>query len=165
MSDDLTGDDLTTDDLTTDDLLALAQKWESLAAEAREQTRLTHASDLSRAAYSEGVVRTYLAAAADLRDLLAPASPEPPAAPPQYLAVTEREAAEILRRAGLFVRTLTLHPDGVFSAMFSRLQPITLESRIRELTAADARVVVLDSGSLRDSGDPFIDFAFTAPDS
>jgi hypothetical protein len=157
------GDEPPGGDLTTDDLLALAQKWESLAAEAREQTRLTHASDLSRAAYNEGVVRTYLAAAADLRALIRPVESEASSAPPQYLAVTEADAADVLRRAGLFTRSLTLHPDRVFSAVFSRLQPLTLESRIRELTAADPRVVVLDSGTLRDSGDPYIDFAF-APD-
>ena len=72
-------------------------------------------------------------------------------------------AADLLRRAGLFARSLTLHSDGVYSAVFSRLQPITLENRIRQLTSADARVVIVDSGTLRDTGDPYIDFAFAAP--
>lgn len=142
-------------------LRALIAQWEALAAEAREQTRPTHASDVTRAAYYEGVMRTYLGAASDLRALLTPVRQEnqPPPAP-RYLAVSEAEARDVLHRAGLFTRSLTLHADGVFSALFSRLQPITLENRIRQLTAADARIVVLDSGVLRDTGDPYIDFAF-----
>jgi hypothetical protein len=76
------------------------------------------------------------------------------------LSVSEAEAADVLRSAGLFARSLTLHPDRVFSAVFSRLQPIAHESRLRQLSAADTRVVILDQGTLRDSGDPFIDFAF-----
>lgn len=143
-------------------LLALIAQWESRAAEAREQTRLIHASDVSRAAYYEGVLRTYLGVANDLRALLSPAtSAETPTPAPHYLAVPESEAADLLRRAGLFARSLTLHPDGVFSAVFSRLQPVTLENRVAQLSAADPRIVIVDSGTLRDTGDPYIDFAFT----
>ncbi len=147
--------------LNEDTLRALIAQWEAQAAEARDQTRLSHASDISRAAYYEGVVRTYHAASADLRALLAPAELTVPAAAPEYLPVPQDEAADILRRAGLFTRSLTLHSDGVFSAVFSRLQPITLEQRLRDLSAADQRIVLLDSGSLRDTGAPYIDFAFT----
>ena len=44
--------------------------------------------------------------------------------------------------------------------MFSRLQPITQETRIRQLSAADPHLVIVDQGTLRDTGDPYIDFAF-----
>ena len=145
--------------MNEDALHTLIEQWEALARQADEQTRVTSAQDLSRVSFYQGVSKTYRSAAQDLRDLLAP--PDAPAAPvPEYLLVAEGEAADVLRSAGLFTRTLTLHPDRVFSAVFSRLQPITQENRVRQLTAADSRVVILDQGTLRDSGDPFIEFAF-----
>ncbi len=145
--------------MNEDDLHRLIERWEALADEAREQTRVTHASDLSRAAFNQGVLQTYQAVLRDLRDLLEEA-PAPAAETPLYLATSEADAQAVLQRAGLFARSLTLHPDNVFSAVFSRLQPITLENRVRQLRAADARLVIVDSGTLRDTGDPYIDFAF-----
>jgi hypothetical protein len=140
-------------------LHTLIEQWEALARQADEQTRIMNAQDLSRVSFYQGVSKTYRSAAQDLRDLIAP--PDAPAAlAPEYLRVSEAEAADVLRNAGLFTRSLTLHPDWVFSAVFSRLQPIAQESRVRQLSAADARIVILDQGTLRDSGDPFIDFAF-----
>lgn len=148
--------------MNDDPLLALIAQWEALVEQARQQMRLDSASDISRAAYYDGVVKTYRAAINDLRALLAPAeadaTPEPA---PAYSAVPEQEAAATLQRAGLFARSLTLHPDNVFTAVFSRLQPLTHDARIRQLTTADSRIVIVDHGTLRDSGDIFIDFAFS----
>jgi hypothetical protein len=142
-------------------LLDLIARWEALADQAREQTRVISAGDVSRATFYEGVMKTYRSAAQDLRELLAPQDAAASAAPVGYARVPETEAAAILQRAGLFSRSLTLHPDHVFTAVFSRLQPVTQESRIRQLTAADPRIVIVDHGTLRDSGDPYIDFAFS----
>jgi hypothetical protein len=142
--------------VNADALLALIAGWEALADQAREQTRVMSAGDVSRAAFYEGVMKTYRSAAQDLRDLLAP--PEaPPALPSEYIIVPEDEAAAILLRAGLFTR----HPYHVFTAVFSRLQPVTQDSRIRQLGDADPRIVIVEHGTLRDSGDPYIDFAFS----
>lgn len=127
--------------MNDDALLALIARWEALAEQTRQQMRLDSANDISRAAYYEGVVKTYRAAINDLRALLAPAA--------------------TLQRAGLFARALTLYPDNVFTAVFSRLQPLAHDARIRQLTSADPRVVIIDHGTLRDSGDIFIDFAFS----
>ncbi len=145
--------------MNEDDLHRLIEQWEARADEAREQTRLAHASDLSRVTFNQGVVQTYQNVIRDLRDLLEEA-PASPVEAPLYCATSEADAQAVLQRAGLFTRSLTLHPDHVFSAVFSRLQPITLENRIRQLRAADSRVVIVDSGVLRDTGDPYIDFAF-----
>ncbi len=141
-------------------LAALADQWDALADAAREQTRLTHASDLSRVAYYQGVVKTYQEAAQALRDLIVPPADPPPTPPPTYLRLSESEVNALLQPIGLFARTLTLHADGVFTAVFSRLQPFTQESRIQLLSAADPRIVIIDQGKLRDSSEPFIDFAF-----
>ncbi len=145
--------------IAEDALRALIARWEALADEARAQTQLAHPSDLARAAAQQAVSKTYRSAAQDLRALLDPPLAEPNLSA-EYLIIAEDEAAAILKHAGLFARTLTLHPDHVFTAVFSRLQPITQESRIRQLTEVDARLVIVDHGTLRDSGDPYIDFAF-----
>jgi hypothetical protein len=147
--------------MNDDALLTLIAEWEALASQAREQTRVLSAADVSRAAFYEGVMKTYQSAAQDLRDLIAPPDADPASALSAYHLVAETDAAEILQRAGLFTRSLTLHSDHVFTAVFSRLQPVTQESRIRQLSAADPRIVVVDQGTLRDSGDPYIDFAFS----
>ena len=148
--------------MNEDALRALIAEWEALADQAREQTRLLSPNDLSRVSFYQGVMKTYLSAANDLRSLL-DGSPEPPADTSEYLLVAQEDAAAVLQKAGLFTRSLTLHADRVFAAVFSRLQPITQESRIRQLSAADPRLVIVDAGTLRDSGDPYIDFAFVSP--
>ena len=145
--------------MNEDALLALIEQWQALADQAREQAGLVDARDISRAAFYQGVMKTYQNAAQDLRDLLAPeTAAESPAL--EYRAVSESEAAAVLQRAGLFARSVTLHPDHVFSAVFSRLQPITQETRLQQLSAADPHLVIVDQGALRDTGDPYIDFAF-----
>ena len=147
--------------MNDDALFTLIKEWEALAEQAREQARLADARDISRTAFYQGVMKTYQNAAQDLRDLLTPEQPSAPPTP-EYLIVPESEAAAVLQRAGLFARSITLHPDHVFSAVFSRLQPITQETRVQQLSAADPRLVIVDQGALRDTGDPYIDFAFVS---
>ena len=65
--------------MNADALLALIEQWEALAEQAREQGRLADVRDISRAAFYQGVMKTYQSAAQDLRDLL---MPEPAPAPP-----------------------------------------------------------------------------------
>ncbi|MCC6803090.1 MAG: hypothetical protein IT319_09415 [Anaerolineae bacterium] len=145
-------------------LALLIARWEALAEQARQQMRADSVNDISRVAYYEGVFKTYRTAAGDLRELIAPAeAPEAAAAeePREYRIVPEAEVAAILRRAGLFARSLTLHPDHVYTAVFPRLQPVTHEARLRQLSSADPRIIIVEHGTLRDSGDLFIDFAFS----
>lgn len=148
--------------MNDDALQALIAQWEALAEQARQQMRVDSSADISRAAYYEGVIKTYRSAASDLRGLIAPAeAPEVVEEAEAYRIVPETEAAAILRRAGLFARSLTLHPDRVYTAVFPRLQPVTHEARLRQLSNADPRIVIVEHGTLRDSGDLFIDFAFS----
>ncbi len=145
--------------MSSDDLHRLIERWQALADEARAQTQVVSASDLSRATFYQGVMKTYLNVIEDLHDLFRD-NTQPAAEPQAYLSVAEAEAQAVLQRAELFARSLTLHSDQVFTAVFSRLQPITLESRIQKLSAADARLMIVDFGTLRDTGDPYVDFAF-----
>ena len=63
--------------MNEDDLHALIERWETLADDAREQTRVTNPSDFSRVGFYQGVMKTYLSAVQDLRDLLAGDDAEP----------------------------------------------------------------------------------------
>ena len=53
-----------------------------------------------------------------------------------------------------------MHKDNVFTAVFSRWQPFSDEERLKMIKSADRRLVVLANGKLRDTGDPYVDFAF-----
>lgn len=65
-----------------------------------------------------------------------------------------------LAAVGLFPRDLHQHRDHAFTAIFSRLQPLTQEQRVTRLLTVDPGVHLLDAGFLADNGEPFIDFAF-----
>jgi len=65
-----------------------------------------------------------------------------------------------LEAAGLFPRDLRQHRDNAFTAIFSRLQPLTQQQRISRLLTVDPAIQLLDAGFLADNGEPFIDFAF-----
>jgi hypothetical protein len=53
-----------------------------------------------------------------------------------------------------------MNPNNVFTAVFSRWQPLSEDERLKKIKAADPRIVVVATGKQRDTGDYFIDFAF-----
>lgn len=142
------------------EIAALIEQWQSRLREARERSRSESVGSVQTAYYYRGVSETYQQVIADLHALLDAAIPAgtPPAA--EYLPVGEAAVRDLLARAGLYPRSLHAHADHAFTAVFSRLQPITQEQRLRALTEADARIIILDEGRLSDSNEPFIDFAF-----
>lgn len=144
-----------------DALRALIARWEAAARMAQEQVRQRRVVDTNSAHFYQGVERTFLQVADDLRALIDVGEPAPEP-PPLYLAVHEHAVRDLFQRAGLFPRVLHAHADHAFTAVFPKLQPISQEKRIAALTAADPRVIILDQGKLPDTGDPFIDFAFRA---
>ncbi|MBE2183908.1 MAG: hypothetical protein IAE89_10820 [Anaerolineae bacterium] len=148
-----------TDDLV-DALRQLARKWESSAREFQSRARVEKAGDIHTAYYYRGVVDTYQRAASALRVLLSTNQPTAEVPALQYRAATLAEAHDLLEKAGLYARDLRQHEDSAFTAIFSRLQPITQEQRIGRLSAVNRQLIILDAGSLPDSGEPYIDFAF-----
>lgn len=142
------------------EIAALIAQWQTRLREARERSRSESAGSVQTAYYYRGVSETYQQVITDLLALLeAETSASVPAAA-DYLPISEAQVRELLARAGLHPRSLHAHPDHAFTAVFSRLQPVSQEQRLRSLSEADARIVILDHGKLSDSNEPFIDFAF-----
>jgi hypothetical protein len=155
------------------DLRQLANRWTMRARDhARESKTRNASSDIATANYHRGIAETYYKMALELADLVAQsesagtASAAPPAAEQEaapettYAAVSLNEAVQILDYAGVNARDINLHKDNVFSAVFSRWQPVSESERVDMLKRADMRIVILKTGKLRDTSDPFIEFAF-----
>jgi hypothetical protein len=145
-----------------DDFRALISEWEQLAREARERARIDRVGDVQNAYYYRGAAEAYTRAVQSARALLdGGALPEAEQAAPNYAHLSEDEVSSLLNNAGLFARSLLVHDDGAFTAVFSRLQPVTQDKRLQLLNAADPRLTILDYGNLPDSGEPYVDFAFS----
>ncbi len=144
----------------TDPLADLLARWQLRLEEASVRSRQTKTGDLQAAYYFRGVAETYKTALAELRALI----DEPEALLEPELAlittVTEADVRGLLSRVGLFPRTLHRHDDGAFTAVFSRLQPVSQAQRAEMLLKGDQRLRILHEGVLQDTGDPFIEFGF-----
>ncbi len=171
---------------SSDPLRALANRWVLKARDHARQSKSTGDERLS--AYHRGIAETYHKAALDLADelqsggnrasaptsqsaastgalpdtkpMVAPTDDEPAAIPISYVAVPVKEVIMMLEYAGISARDVNMHKDNVYTAIFSRWQPFSDEERLKMMRGADRRLVVLANGKLRDTGDPYVDFAF-----
>jgi hypothetical protein len=162
-----------------EELKALANRWVLKARDHNSESKTrTGAQDMTNAFYHKGLAEGYHKAALDLATLLKGAgettrttsTSEQPAAQSQpaekaepeviYAPVSAEDAGYILNYAGVTPRDLNRHKDNAFTAVFSRWQPISDAERVALIKSADPRIMILESGRLRDSNDPFIDFAF-----
>ncbi len=168
----------------SDPLRALANRWVLKARDHARQSKSTGDERLS--AYHRGIAETYHKAALDLADVLqsggsrAPASSsqtpstgslpdtrpmtapalEDEGEPVSYVALAVKEVILMLEYAGISARDVNMHKDNVYTAIFSRWQPFSDDERLKMMQGADRRLVVLANGKLRDTGDPYVDFAF-----
>jgi hypothetical protein len=139
----------------------LIAHWEKLANAAQTRMQVAHAADPLMRMFYKGMIQAYRQAASELRE----ANGSLPTAQTvsEDVRVFDKLSREgvlrLLARANLNAANIYLHADGAATAIFPRLHPLTNEERIAQLQAVDARLVILDSGRLRDSGDPFVDFA------
>jgi hypothetical protein len=168
----------TYEELTTA-LRALANKW---TYRARDYSRDSKAADnVENAAYDRGAAESFHKAALELAAVLqgeagALATGERRAvtdtntvpaantgagsAAVSYASIPIREVVMMLDYAQVNARDITMNPNNVFTAVFSRWQPLSEDERLKKIKAADPRIVIVATGKQRDSGDYFIDFAF-----
>lgn len=157
------------------ELRARANRWALVARDhAREAKARTTERDEVKAAYYRGLAEAYYKLALELAEVVktmpetgpapTPTVPAPPSKPtaPRYAAVPIQEAIRILDYAGVSARDVKQHKDNVFSAVFSRWQPFSERERIDRITSFDPRILILNSGLLPDTKDPYVDFAFRA---
>jgi len=156
-------------------LRALANRW---AVRARDFNRDAKTeTDATKAAYNRGYAEGYYRAATELATLLkdgadrlpvsSPAFPPEhpqPAAPPaptvEYVAMPISEALLTLSYAGSEPRDIEARKDNTFKAIFSRWENLTDHERVEKLKRTDNRIVVISSGRLKDTHDPYIEFAY-----
>jgi serine/threonine protein kinase len=150
----------------TADLMALAFKWEKEAKDA--ETRVAKLTgDRQTAMFHRGAAKGYGSAAAELRSLIETTSQGAaavPAAPPQiYAPVTRKEAATFLEDLGMKVSYLYEDKGYIFTAIFPKVPLTSLEERIERMRQVAPGIVIIESGKLPDTSEPYIDFAFNEP--
>ncbi len=140
-------------------LKALETQWAGRMKEAGQFAEQNRGRNLERAQYYRGVADGLRIAIQDLQDTLNPPAEKPAPAPSEnYAAVGMEQAKSALEQAGLGAAELVAHKDNTFTASFTALQALTLETRIAQLEAAGA--TVLDTGRLPNSNKTYIDFGF-----
>jgi serine/threonine protein kinase len=149
----------------TADLLRIAQKWEKAAQEA-ETNSVKPNMERNIVYFNRGIAKAYTTAVAELRAILettGKGDDVPVSLPKIYSAVTRKEVTDLLEKLNMKVSDLYGDKDHVFTAIFPRLPLFTLEDRIARLREAAPGVIILDSGKVSDTGEPFLDFAFNEP--
>jgi hypothetical protein len=144
-----------------DPVLALLAAWEARARTAQQRGRSERAGDIQSAYFFRGVAETYQRAIAELRALLATGEHMPQQAAPQiaFRHLTPPELDALLERSSLFPRDIRRHDDGAITLVFSRLQTASAQGRLAALQAVEPALILLDSGWLPDTGDPYLDIA------
>jgi hypothetical protein len=147
------------------ELLRMAKKWENEAKDF-DMRADKPTIDRNTASIYRGSSKAYRAAAAELRKLLEDSKDitgVTQAETVTYATVSRKEAARVLERAGMKVKDLYEDKGSIFTAIFPKLPFTSLDERITKLQNAAPSVVILDSGKLSDTGEPYLDFAFNAP--
>jgi len=144
----------------SDPVSELLARWEARMAEAASRSRQTKTGDLQAAYFFRGVAETYKTALAELNALLDVPEEQAEPASPRLRMVDETAVQQLFVRLGLFPRLLRRHEDGAFTAIFSRLQPVSAARRADLMRGADPQLRILHEGTLPDTGDPYIEFGF-----
>lgn len=153
-------------------LRALANHWAILARDYARDSKLAETKDPARAQYLRGVAEGYYKAATDLANQLKQAEargttgPAPDAAPAVpaglYAHIPMDDVLRMFSYAGTTPRDVFPREDGTYTAVFSKWEPVQSHERVPAMQQAEPRVVILNQGKTKDSGDPTVDFAFKA---
>lgn len=157
------GDVQTAPEGLVENLMAAVEKWETRAQEAL--TKRTSARADAHTSYAQkAIADTYKAAARDVRELLESGVDLNAAqdAPQVFVAVTRRHVERLLDKAGMKYTAIYEDKGHVFTVIFPKMPPILSDDRIARLKAVTNTLVILESGRLPDTDQPFLDFAFNA---
>jgi hypothetical protein len=167
-------------------LRALANRWALLARDYAREGR--DSKDEKQSAYYRGYAEGYYKAATELAAQLkgnivdAPIVSVPqsavdveqiavenvqavskhaaPSPISSFEAISVGEIINILEFAGVSPRDVSIMDGNVVYAVFSRWQPFTEHERVAKIAGADLRIVILGFGKVKDSSDPYVEFAF-----
>jgi serine/threonine protein kinase len=146
-------------------LETVANKWEQRAQEAAGSAADSRTNNANESYYQRGIASAYMAAAKDVRELLGSGVDERAEsdAAGVFVPVRRQQVEQVIKRAGLNLSKLYEHDDQTFSVIFPKMPPMSLEQRMSQMTTACGAIIVLESGRLPDTQEPYIDFGFTAP--
>ncbi|MFN8531028.1 MAG: hypothetical protein U0670_20690 [Anaerolineae bacterium] len=163
-------------------LRALANRWAMKAREFAQDGR--NSADQAQAQYYRGFAEGYYKAAMELAAVLkgdqtdtapsdgksaVPRSPslggetpsaKPAPAAPIYATLSIGDVISMLEYVGAGPRDVIAKPGNIYHAIFSRWQSLTEPERIAKISGADPRLVILNFGKLKDTNDPYVEFAF-----
>jgi hypothetical protein len=80
-----------------------------------------------------------------------------------FVPVKRQQVEQLMQRAGLTINNLYVGGDHIFSAIFPKMPLVSIEQRMSQMTAVCDTIIVVESGRLPDTLEPYIDFGFTAP--
>lgn len=145
-------------------LQAVAQKWEQRAQEAAANAANMRTNNANEAYFQRGIANAYAAAVQDIQELLTGGEDQHAQsdAAGVFVPVRREQVERMIQRAGLNLGKLYQHDDQTFSAIFPKMPPMTLEQRMSKLTTACGTIIILESGRLPNTQEPYIDFGFTA---
>jgi serine/threonine-protein kinase len=146
-------------------LQTVMRKWAQRAQEAAGSAANSRVNDPNETHFQRGIANAYTAAAQDVRELLVGGEDEhiESDAAGVFVPVRRQQVEQLIQRAGLNLSKLYEHDDQTFSAIFPKMPPMSLEQRMKQLTAVCGTMIVLESGRLPNTQEPYIDFGFTAP--
>jgi hypothetical protein len=145
-------------------LRAVSAKWEQRAREAATFAADKRTTNASEADYYRGIANAYTSAAQDLQEVLATGKDQRASsdAAGQFAIVQREQVEQIITRAGMRAAKLYQHNDLTFSAIFPKMPPMALEERMTRLQESCDTLVILESGKLPNTQEPYIDFGFSA---
>jgi hypothetical protein len=146
-------------------LQAVATKWEQRAQEAAANAADARLNNTNETHFYRGIANAYSGAAQDIRELLTGGEDQhvESDAAGLFVSVTRGQVEKVMQRAELTFNKLYQHDDSTFSAIFPKIPPLSLEQRMTKLATACETIIILESGRLPNTQEPYIDFGFTAP--
>jgi hypothetical protein len=146
-------------------LQALATKWGQRVQEAAANAADARLNNAEEAYFYRGIANAYSTAAQDIRELLSGGEDQhvESDAAGLFVPVARDQVEKVMQHAGLTLGRLFQHDDLTFSAIFPKIPPLSLEQRMTKLVTACETIIILESGRLPNTQEPYIDFGFTAP--
>jgi len=146
-------------------LHTVIQKWEQRAQEAAANAATQRTNNSNEAYFQRGIANAYAAAAQDVQELMSGGADERAEsdAAGVFVPVRREQVEQVIQRAGLNLAKLYQNDEHIFSAIFPKMPPMSLEQRMNKMTAACGSIIILESGRLPNTQEPYIDFGFTAP--
>lgn len=152
------------DSLLLPALLTLAGDWEAQAQAANAQAASARLGDQGKAAYQRGMAKGLEAAAGALRGLMrqdvSSSGAAGESAVQRFTPMEKMQVRKMLELGGWRFSQLYAHNDHTFSIVFARGLMQSFDDRVAKLTALHPALVVLEYGTLPESNDAYIEFAF-----